>query len=160
MTVHPAPTGSLPAETPPTAQARLAETQEPSCCRCYLPVLTGFTGGPLLRARSFIAADKAPFRTKPGLGEGFDPTIAGCGRQGTASSPSSTVNTHYNRNLKAIPYVTRGGALPESLERMNRDGSPSVPYRIRSGSPIRPGGRSRPRFPLLREAKGLDRFEL
>ena len=36
-------------------------------------------------------------RTKPGLGKEFDPTIAGCGPQGTASSPSSTVAVYYIR---------------------------------------------------------------
>jgi len=45
----------------------------------------------LLRAPTLIATCRATDQKEPGLGKDFDPTIAGCGQQGTASSPSSTV---------------------------------------------------------------------
>ncbi len=65
--------------------------KEPLCCRCYLPVLTGFTEGPLRRAQTLNTTYTGTVRKKPCLGEGFNLTLADCELQGTASSPSSTV---------------------------------------------------------------------
>ena len=65
--------------------------KEPLCYRCYLPVLTGFTEGPLHRAHTLNTTYTGTARKKPGLGEGFNLTVADCESQGTASSPSSTV---------------------------------------------------------------------
>jgi len=45
----------------------------------------------LRRAPTFNASRPNTDQKRAGLGQAFDPTGAGCGLQGTASSPSSTV---------------------------------------------------------------------
>jgi len=62
------------------------------CYRCYLPVLTGFTESSLHRALAVNATYKDTVQKKPSLDREFDPTVADCGQQGTASSPSSTAS--------------------------------------------------------------------
>ena len=62
------------------------------CYRCYLPVLTEFTESSLRRAQTINTTYRDTGQKKSSLGKEFDPTVADCGQQGTASSPSSTVN--------------------------------------------------------------------
>ena len=61
------------------------------CYRCYLPVLTGFTKRSLRRTHTVNTTYPNTKQKKSSLGKEFDPTVADCRLQGTASSPSSTV---------------------------------------------------------------------
>jgi len=107
--VHPAPTATFPASLSCRLWQGHLTPRSQTCYRCYLPVLAGFTGDSLWRALTFIASSSSPDQKRRGLGREFDPTGAGCGLQGTASSPSSTIPKFnaINQSLKARPPRTR-----------------------------------------------------
>jgi len=84
------------------------------CYRCYLPVLTGFTESSLHRALTVNTTCMNTGQTKSNLGKEFDPTVADCGLQGTASSPSSTVHIYHPKNPILILSVCQyNGGSPE-----------------------------------------------
>jgi len=95
-TVHPASTVLPPRYLRGMLRQGWLQRKKPFCCRCSLPVLTGFTEGSSRRALALIAAHENTDRKKAGLGREFDPTGADCGSQGTAGSPSSTVLGYYS----------------------------------------------------------------
>jgi hypothetical protein len=61
-----------------------------SAYRCYLPVLTGLGSHSLRRTQTINAACQTRNKKTITSVREFDPAIADCRLQGTASSPSST----------------------------------------------------------------------
>ena len=79
------------------------------CYRCYLPVLTGFTERALHRAHTVNTTYRNTVQKRHGLNREFNPTTADCELQGTASSPSSTVQIlesigKTSPENKTVPY--------------------------------------------------------
>jgi len=85
-----------------------------SCCRCYLPVLTGFTESPLRRAHTFNTTSPNTVRKKHSLGKEFNPTVADCELQGTASSPSSTIIFYFQNRTPSPPRIINPSQTPAS----------------------------------------------
>ncbi len=77
--MHRAPNGLSPRYPRDRLRPGWPQHKKPSRCRCYLPVLTGFTGGSSRGAPTLNAAIGDTGRTEAALGEGFDPTGADCG---------------------------------------------------------------------------------
>jgi hypothetical protein len=68
----------------------------------------------LRRAPAFNASRPDTDQKRAGLGQAFDPTGAGCGLQGTASSPSSTVGIIIRRRLKNGKFPARLEAIGQA----------------------------------------------
>jgi len=121
-TVRPAPTPLSPRHPRRKLGPGKSDTQEPSCDRCYLPVLAGLAGRSLLGVPTVGAANEDAGRTELSLGTGIDPTGAGCGLQGTASSPSCTVERLLYHGRPPLP-PTKRGVRPKAKRRASMKAS-------------------------------------